>query len=157
MTSLTEPGSSLDRRTAERPAHVSTAHGRTEGFALDWSASDSNLRLLSGDCSGKIHLTSASSTSWSSRASFVDHSSSVEDLQWSPSESTVFASCSADRSIRIWDVRVKGRKSVLSAVNAHAEDVNVISWSKGRQNYLLASGGDEGNIKIWDLRIFKSR
>jgi ribosome assembly protein RRB1 len=32
--------------------------------------------------------------------------------------------------------------------------VNVISWNRGAQ-YLLASGGDEGALKVWDLRNLK--
>lgn len=66
----------------------------------------------------------------------------------------MFASCSADKSIRVWDVRVKDRKSVIGVAGAHDADVNVLSWNNGT-NYLLASGGDEGGIKVWDLRSFK--
>ena len=40
------------------------------------------------------------------------------------------------------------------SVEAHTEDVNVISWNKG-VDYLLVSGGDEGGLKVWDLRMFK--
>ncbi len=34
------------------------------------------------------------------------------------------------------------------------QDVNVISWNRGT-DYLLVSGGDEGALKVWDLRHFK--
>jgi ribosome assembly protein RRB1 len=66
----------------------------------------------------------------------------------------VFASCSSDKSVRVWDVRAKGRKSAAQIVRAHDSDVNVMSWNRGT-SYLLATGGDEGGIKIWDLRNLK--
>ena len=36
---------------------------------------------------------------------------------------------------------------------AHASDVNVISWNRGT-TYMLASGGDDGALRVWDLRTF---
>lgn len=39
-------------------------------------------------------------------------------------------------------------------IHAHEVDVNVISWSPV-VHYMLASGADDGNMKIWDLRNFK--
>ena len=38
---------------------------------------------------------------------YVGHSASVEDLQWSNTEENVFASCSVDCSVKIFDVRRK--------------------------------------------------
>lgn len=131
------------------PVHTITAHGRAEGFALEWG----NSGLLSGDIDGKIFHTTLTPTGFNTSGAFTSHTSSVEDLQWSPSESTVFASASADQTVRIWDIRTKGRKAAVS-VKAHDDDVNVISWNKN-VDYLLVSGGDEGGLKVWDLRMFK--
>ena len=39
--------------------------------------------------------------------------------------------------------------------NAHGDDVNVISWNS-RQQHLLASGGDDGVFRVWDLRSFRT-
>lgn len=148
------PTDPFDASKFSKPAHTISAHGKAEGFAMDWAASAGGLRLVTGDIASKIYLTTTSTSGFNTSLNpFTSHTSSVEDLQWSPSEGTVFASCSADQSIRIWDVRVKGRKSAMVVERAHGSDVNVISWNKvASTSYLLVSGGDEGGIKVWDLR-----
>ena len=128
---------------------------------MDWAssggASPSALRLLTGDIQSKIFLTTTTPSGFNALSQpFVGHTSSVEDLQWSPVDATVFASCSADQSVQVWDVRSKGRKSVAGIDKAHDADVNVISWNRGT-SYLLLSGGDEGGIKVWDLRNVKKK
>ena len=102
---------------------------RSEGYAIDWSACDKG-KLATGDCTGKIFITSPTENGWMADSRpFVSHQASVEDLQWSPSESTVFASASVDRTVKIWDTRNQNRTAMLS-VNAHDSDVNVINWNK---------------------------
>jgi ribosome assembly protein RRB1 len=153
---LDTPGTNADKERTEKPRYTVEAHGRAEGFAMDWAASDTGaLRLLTGDIHSKIYLTTSTPTGFTTQNTpFTSHTSSVEDIQWSPSEATVFASCSADQSIRMWDVRSKGRKNVAAITTAHSSDVNVISWSRSTA-YLLLSGSDEGEIKVWDLRNVK--
>ncbi|TFK99724.1 WD40-repeat-containing domain protein [Pterulicium gracile] len=160
IESLNVPGYTLDKERAHTPAFTVTSHGGTEGFAMDWAASgptSNSLRLLTGDMHARIFLTTTTQTGWNQLAQpFTSHTSSIEDIQWSPSEPTIFASCSADQSVQIWDVRSKGRKSVAGIEGAHSSDVNVISWNRTSSN-LLVSGGDEGGIKVWDLRNVKKR
>lgn len=42
---------------------------------------------------------------------------------------------------------------MLDASDAHDSDINVLSWN--RNEPFIVSGGDDGVVKIWDLRHFK--
>mmetsp|Transcript_43318 Transcript_43318/g.97908 ORF Transcript_43318/g.97908 Transcript_43318/m.97908 type:complete len:511 (-) Transcript_43318:122-1654(-) len=126
---------------------------REEGFALDWSPVAVG-QLATGDCAGRIHVwqPGEGGASWVVDGGRGEHTGSVEDVQWSPSEATVFISCSVDRSLKVWDVR-EPRRAMVTKGDAHQSDVNVISWNPSVA-YLLASGADDGTFKIWDLRSF---
>ncbi|KAH9762924.1 WD REPEATS REGION domain-containing protein [Citrus sinensis] len=126
---------------------------KDEGYAIDWNPVAPG-RLVSGDCNSCIHLWEpASDATWNVDPNpFIGHAASVEDLQWSPTESDVFASCSVDGNIAIWDTRVG--KSALMSFKAHNADVNVISWNR-LASCLLASGSDDGTFSIHDLRLLK--
>ena len=142
-----------------QPVHRVSAHGNVSGFALDWSHSlgqSSSPWLLSGDVRANIFSTIATPADFrTTRVSSDSHAKSIEDLQWSPVESTIFASCSADASIRIWDMRVAVKKDILVIDNAHSDDVNVLSWNRISAQYLV-SGGDDCKVLIWDMRSIKS-
>ncbi|KAJ2679482.1 Ribosome assembly protein rrb1 [Coemansia spiralis] len=151
MDSFENPGTQPPS-SALQPLFTIASHGQTEGYAMDWNLDG---RLLTGDCSSNIYLTTRRSDTGSSfvadRNAFRGHTASVEDIQWSPEEASVFASCSVDKTIKVWDVRSKNRRFALEVPNAHDADVNVISWNH-KSRYLLASGGDNGDFKVWDMR-----
>ena len=152
IEALDVPGYNLNKQSAQSPCFTITSHD-TEGYAMDWSApTSSSLSLITGDNNANIYLTTTGNAGFRTHATpFRSHESSVEDLQWSPNEITVFASCSCDQSIRIWDIRSKPHQSVTSLSAAHDSDINVISWNRST-SYLLLSGDDEGQTKVWDLR-----
>ncbi|XP_075224195.1 WD repeat-containing protein 1 l(2)09851 [Lycorma delicatula] len=142
------------KREEVKPLFVFAGH-QTEGYAVDWSPCSSGV-LATGDCHRNIHLWKPTNDSWIvDQRPLVGHQKSVEDLQWSPNEVNVLASCSVDKSIRIWDVRESPANACkLTVENAHQSDVNVISWS--RNEPFIVSGGDDGFLYVWDLRVFQT-
>ncbi len=128
-----------------------------EGFALAWSGVTEG-HLLSGDQKGAIHLwepeVAAGRKNWAvDTVPFRGHNGSVEDLVWSPSEARVFASCSTDKTVMLWDAR--GKKTPVMTIVGHMDEVNVLSWN-AHVTHLLATGADDGVWKVHDLRKVNS-
>ena len=129
---------------------------KNEGFAIDWN-NITPFVLASGGYDKKVSIFKPKDENVSDIILFGDyltgHSDSVEDIQWSPNQENVLASCGIDKSIRFWDIRENSKNPPKIIKNAHNSDVNVISWNTVR-NHLFASGGDDNTFKVWDLRYF---
>ncbi|POR38590.1 Ribosome assembly protein RRB1 [Tolypocladium paradoxum] len=154
LASFDNPGSTI---TAQQNKPIATIRThKSEGYAVDWSPTVPGGKLLTGDNDGLIYVTTRTDGGgWvTDSRPFQGHTGSVEEIQWSPSEQSVFASASSDGTIRIWDVRSKSRKPALT-VQVSSYDVNVMSWSR-RTSHLLASGADDGTWGVWDLRQWKA-
>ena len=146
-----------------RPFFTHSGHS-TEGYALDWSPVKEGY-LASGDCAGSIHIWTPRpeggyevSPSYDSKTYTAGQSSdhpSVEDLQWSPTEGSVFCSAECGGYVRIFDTRAANRAMLSHKIHADGADVNVVSWNKLVSN-LLACGGDDGVLSVWDLRHFSN-
>ncbi|KAI9730993.1 MAG: ribosome biosynthesis protein rrb1 [Cirrosporium novae-zelandiae] len=153
LTSFDNPGTIITPKQ-QKALHTIRSH-RSEGYALDWSPLSPIGKLLTGDNDGKIFITTRKEggTFSTDNKPFTGHSSSVEDLQWSPNERNVFSSCSSDGTVKIWDARSNSRKCQVD-VQVSNTDVNVLSWSN-KTAHLLATGADDGQWAVWDLRQWK--
>ncbi|KAF2238944.1 WD40 repeat-like protein [Viridothelium virens] len=154
LASFDTPGMATSSQHAQ-PLGTVRAHAKTEGYAVDWSPVIAEGKLLTGDVNGRIFTTTIGEGGQvtTDKEPFTGHKGTVEELQWSPVERSVFASAGNDGTVRIWDLRSKSRKSMLN-VPISSTDVNVLSWS--HQNaHLLASGADDGQWAVWDLRQWK--
>jgi ribosome assembly protein RRB1 len=126
VAALDAPGMTVPKEV--KPLYTNHKHNKREGFAMDWSPTVAG-RLLTGDMNKRIYYTHRTNNGFETDDQpFLGHTDSVEDIQWSPSEQSVFASSSVDRTIKIWDLRAK-KKPQLS-IMAHDSDVNVISWNR---------------------------
>jgi ribosome assembly protein RRB1 len=149
---------SIKTYTAQKiePKPIFTFGGHLiEGFAMDWSRVRSGS-LATGDCKKNIHIWTMRTNDWNvDQQPLVGHENSVEDIKWSPEDSDVLASCSVDKSIRIWDLRQQSTsRCVVKVLDSHKSDVNVIDWNSKTKD-LIVSGGDDGVVKVWDLRYLK--
>lgn len=82
---------------------------KAEGWALDWSPTSFG-RLASGSNDAQLYLYQAADESCSSfvketQVGLQGHKGSIEDIQWSPAQGNVLASCSSDQTIKLWDLR----------------------------------------------------
>ena len=148
-------GKPVTKEIPKKAFYSYSKHGG-EGWALDWSIVKEG-QLATGDCAGNIHIWNHEAGSYSVSPSFVADKSlpragssmSIEDLQWSPTEATVFASAECGGIVRIFDTRAPNRSMIRHQI--HDTDVNVLSWNRLVSN-LLATGSDDGVLSVWDLR-----
>uniref|UniRef100_A0A0N4ZJA9 Glutamate-rich WD repeat-containing protein 1 n=1 Tax=Parastrongyloides trichosuri TaxID=131310 RepID=A0A0N4ZJA9_PARTI len=140
----------------ERPLHSNIVH-TGEGFGLAWNNNKVGT-LASGDNHGKIYITEMHEGGKfiTNSTPFKGHKGSIEDIEWSPTEASLFVTASSDHSIRLWDARITGKEACVCVVeDAHTSDVNVLSWNK--YDPLIVTGGDDANMKVWSLRMLQHK
>ena len=162
-------GGSLDVGSKFRRDPFFTYQGHsTEGYAMDWSRVKAG-QLATGDCDGNIHIWQPSGTlggadGWNNSSFTVSSTygasggnidnSSVEDIQWSPTEPTVFATAECGGYVKVFDIRCKDRAMIVNKIHTNGADVNVLGWN-GLVSNLLATGSDDGVLTVFDLRNFQ--
>lgn len=73
------------------------------------------------------------------------HTKSIEDINWCPYNPNIVATCSADSTFKLFDLRAS--KPVLSKQfpNKANVDINVLSWNRLTPS-LIAFGLDDGSV-----------
>ncbi|KAL8272624.1 hypothetical protein Esti_003412 [Eimeria stiedai] len=122
----------------------------TRGLALS-SSDDMTIKLWDMD------------QDWLRLCSFEAHAHYVMQTAWHPRDSTVFASCSLDRSIKVWGIGSSASGSKPAASNAcvttahftllgHERGVNAIAYSSSGERPYLVSGADDATVRVWDYQ-----
>lgn len=75
------------------------------------------------------------------------HSNAVLEVHWSKDMHSIY-SCSADKSVAMWDAESGQR---IKKMNGHTAVVNSVNCTR-RGDPMLCSGGDDGSTRLWDLR-----
>lgn len=78
---------------------------------------------------------------------FNAHNHAIFDLKWRPSQSNHVLTC--DKSIILWDVE-RERVELANIPCAHFGSIKSLSFY---DKNVFASGGRDGAIKLWDLRV----
>jgi denticleless len=84
------------------------------------------------------------------RTALQIHNNGVFDIKWSPSDAYL-VSCSGDRTARIVDPRASIPEA-LHILQGHTSTVKCAAWNPNHHD-LLATGGRDGCIHLWDLRV----
>ncbi len=86
------------------------------------------------------------------RTTIQAHDNGVFDVKWDESD-TRLATASADQSTRILCLSTN---TVLHSLRGHTSTVKSISWDPSNPD-LLSTGGKDGSICFWDLRVGEGR
>lgn len=82
------------------------------------------------------------------RVSLQVHNNGIFDVKWSHDDTSLLTA-SADYSLRVTNIAAEKVTHVLSG---HTSTVKCSSWDPTNPS-LLASGGRDGTICLWDLRV----
>ena len=88
---------------------------------------------------------------WQRVNSFEDHEHYVMQLAINPKDPNLFASASLDKTIKIWTVSTTKSSANFSLIG-HEAGVNCIDFCNDSERSHLVSGGDDGQVKVWDYQ-----
>ncbi|VDI29347.1 WD repeat-containing protein 59 [Mytilus galloprovincialis] len=104
--------------------------------------------LFATACNQRLDLFSWTSYgNINQKCSMRGHSRTVSDLDWSPFDVNIIASCSVDSYTHLWDIRDPKKPSNSFQTVAGASQVK---WNKVTNNLFATT--HEGDVRLWDPR-----
>jgi len=83
---------------------------------------------------------------------FREHEDTAMFLSLRPDDPNVFASCSVDRTAKVWDVRTPGKSTMT--FTGHLGDLNSIDFMPCDGN-TFATCSNDGTARVWDMRSYQ--
>mmetsp|Transcript_20533 Transcript_20533/g.41082 ORF Transcript_20533/g.41082 Transcript_20533/m.41082 type:complete len:762 (-) Transcript_20533:61-2346(-) len=121
---------------------------QASGLCLDFPISDSTT-YLTGTEDGNIHRCSCSYNE-QYLETFSGHSGPVYKVKCSPYHPDAFLSCSADWTVKLWNVREPAMPRRDFHTVGLSDVVNDIAWSPNNSTIFASVTGD-GRVEVWDL------
>ena len=148
------------KSTAKKPSEANIilkGHTANAEFAL--GVSDLSPSVASGGKDMQVLIwnledgdMSSSSQTLNPRTYLTGHNKTVEDVCFKPGSDCELASVADDCMLLLWDTRERKDKPHDRVTRAHGErDIHCVDWSGLRPN-LLATGAQDGGVRIWDRR-----
>lgn len=116
--------------------------------SFDWNDTDPNMI---GTCSIDTTVTIWDMTVMAPKTQLIAHDKEVYDIGFVPTDTHVFATCGADGSVRLFDLRSLEHSTILYESQGLTPLLR-ISWNKQDPNYLATLSMDSNKIMILDIR-----
>jgi guanine nucleotide-binding protein G(I)/G(S)/G(T) subunit beta-1 len=84
-------------------------------------------------------------------ATFAEHTADAMFLSLQPNDPNVFASCSVDQTVKIWDIRAPQTSQQTFA--GHLSDVNCVEFLPSDPHCLVSCGLDHA-VRLFDMRAY---
>jgi dynein intermediate chain 4, axonemal len=80
-------------------------------------------------------------------SSYKDHMGPVNNVQWSPFNSNLFISCSADWTVKLWRA---DRSAALLTFQTGTDEVHDVQWCPNSST-VFATATRGGSVEVWDF------
>ncbi|BFZ09793.1 hypothetical protein BsWGS_12832 [Bradybaena similaris] len=114
-----------------------------EGYGLSWNPNLSGHLLSASDdhtiCLWDVNATQRQERVVDAMTVFTGHTSVVEDVAWHLLHESLFGSVADDQKLMIWDTRSNNTNKPSHTVDAHAAEVNCLSFNPYSE-FILATG-----------------